>query len=609
MCPSSAVIRPQGSMKKRRKASQVKGMPPRRNWRERLRESQVPLVVCGLALVVYARSLFCGFIRDDIPQIVHNPQVQSWQYVPQILTLQLWNHIPGFQAHFYRPLFSLWMLVVDTLGGLEPWFWHLSSVLLHVACTYLVYLLGKRLLGSEVGTGVAAALFAVHPIHVEAVTWVSASNEILFSLLTLGAVLILLSPSDRGGRWPIVLSALLYSAGLFAKETGAALIILLIALAWMRLTNLEGSWSKRLALAAGPYVAGTVTYLIIRGWVLHGMGVEQGERGWREVIFSSPSIMLFYLEKLIAPLALSGAYVNPIHSSPTLAFWLPILAIFLLAVLLTWLAFRVNLIFGFSAALILLPLLPALALIRVYPGGDIAHDRYLYLPSVGLCLLVGWMAGQLVKAPRNLRTITVSILAILLVTFSVLTFAQQRFYDNDIVYSQREIDVDPANGFPYAMLGNVYMDQGKTDLGLKNYRIASQLAPNDPRISLFLARGLFGLQQYPEAEAILNRLLLKTGLDANMQTSIRLSLANVEIGLGNLDLAQQLLQQVEQADPNFPELHWGLGVLYHKQGRIQLAEAEFEKEYRLTGDQEAQRQSAVLTMQMLQAPPSNGSRY
>jgi Gpi18-like mannosyltransferase len=596
-------------MKKKRKINQTKNMQPRRGRRERLLQSRVPLVVCGLALAVYSRSLFCGFIRDDIPQIVHNPQVQSWQYLPEILTLQLWNHIPGFQAHFYRPLFSLWMLVVDTLGGLSPWFWHLSSILLHVGCTYVVYVLSKRLIGSDVGAGVSAAVFAVHPIHVEAVTWVSASNEILFSILTLGAVLVLLSPEDRGRRGSIVLSALLYSVGLFAKETGAALIILLIALAWMRLNDLKGSWGKRLALAGGPYVAGTVIYLLIRRWVLHGMGVEQGERGWREVIFSSPSIMLFYLRKLIAPLALSGAYVNPIHSSPTPAFWLPILAILLFVLLLTWVAFRVNLVFGFSAALILLPLLPALALIRVYPGGDIAHDRYLYLPSVGLCLLIGWIVDPLLKAPRRIRGTTASVLVILLVTFSVLTFAQQRFYDNDIVYSQREIDVNPANAFSYAMLGNVYMDQGKTDLGLKNYRIASQLDPNDRRISLFLARGLFGTQQYPEAEAILNGLLLKTGLDVNMKTSIRLSLANVEIGLGNLDLAQRLLQQVEQADPNFPELHWGLGVLYHKQGRIQLAEAEFEKEYRLTGDQEAQRQSAMLTMQMLQTPPSSGSRY
>jgi protein O-mannosyl-transferase len=339
------------------------------------------------------------------------------------------------------------------------------------------------------------------------------------------------------------------------------------------------------------------------------MGVEQGERSWREVIFSSPSIMLFYLQKLIAPVALSGAYMNPIHSSPTPAFWLPILAIALLVVLLTWLAFRVNPVFGFSAALVLLPLLPALATIRVYPGGDIAHDRYLYLPSVGLCLLIGWTAERMLQAPRSVPTIVASVLGILLVTFSVLTFAQQRFYDNDIVYSQREIDVDPGNGFPYAMLANVYMDQGRTDLGLKNYRIASQLAPDDPKISLLLAHGLFGVQQYIEAEAILNRLMSRTDFDASRKNGIRLSLANVEIGLGKLDTAQYLLQQVEEADPNFPELHWGLGILYHKQGRIQLAEAEFEEEYRLTGDQEARRQSAVLTMQMIQASPSNGSRY
>lgn len=589
-------------MTKKYKANRLMSIPARPSWRERLFQSRIPLVVCGLALVVYSRSLFCGFIRDDLPQIVHNPQVQSWQYLPQILTLQLWNHIPGFQAHFYRPLFSLWMLLVDTLGGLSPWFWHLSSVLLHVACTYLVYLLSKRLIGSEVAAGLAAALFAVHPIHVEAVTWVSASNEILFTILTLGAVLVLLSPANRGSRWPILLSAFLYSVGLFAKETGAALIILLIALAWIRLKGPQSSWSKRLALAGGPYVVGTGVYLIIRGWVLHGMGVEQGERGWREVIFTSPSIMLFYLQKLIAPVGLSGAYANPMHSSATAAFWLPIVAILLFVLLMTWLAFRVNPIFGFSAAIILLPLLPALALIRVYPGGDITHDRYLYLPSVGLCLLIGLMAERILKAPGNLRTIAVSVLAILLVTLSVLTFAQQRFYDNDIVYSQREIDMNPANGFPHAMLGNVYMDEGQTDIALKNYRIASDLAPNDARISLFLARGLFGLQNYTEAETILNRLMLRTDLDASMQASIRLSQANVEIGLGKLDSAQQLLQQVEQANPNFPELHWGLGVLYQKQGRIQLAQQEFQKEYRLTGDEEAQRQSAVLTMQMLRTP-------
>ena len=126
-------------MKKRSKADGLRSTSPRQNWRERLHQSRVPLAACGLALAVYSRSLFCGFVRDDLPQIVNNPQVQSWEYLPRILTSHLWSQGARNHALFYRPLFSLWMLVVHTLGGLSPWFWHLSNILLHVACTYLVY--------------------------------------------------------------------------------------------------------------------------------------------------------------------------------------------------------------------------------------------------------------------------------------------------------------------------------------------------------------------------------------------------------------------------------------------------------------------------------------
>jgi len=599
----------QGGMKKRSKAARLRGTPPRLSWRERSHQSRVPLAVCGLASAVYARSLFCGFIRDDLPQIVRNPQVQSWQYLPQILTSHLWNHMAGHRALFYRPLFSLWMLVVDTFGGLSPWFWHLSNVLLHVVCTYLVYRLSKRLIGSEVGAGVAAALFAVHPIHVDAVTWISASNELLFSALTLSAMLVLLAPPERGDRWPILLSAVLYFTGLFAKETGAAVIVLLIAMAWTRLKDRESSWSKRLVLAGSPYAAATGAYLIIRWLAMHGTGVEKGEHSWPEVFFTSPSIVLFYLRKLIVPVGLGGAYVNPIYTSPTMAFWLPLAAILLLVLLMTWLAFRMKPVIGISAALILLPVLPALATIRVYPQGDMTHDRYLYLPSVGLCLLIGALAPRMLETPRSIHTAAASVLAIVLVAFSVLTFAQQRFYHDDVAFLQRAIDVNPDNAFAYALLANIYMDQGRTDLGLKDYRIASELAPDDPRISMFLARGLFGVQRYTEAETILTPLSLRKDFDVSRQNAIRLSLANVEIGQGKLDSAQQLLEQVEQSDANFPELHWALGVLYHRQGQIPLAQAQFEKEYQLSGDEAAHQQSMMLSKQMLlRTPSSDGSR-
>ncbi|MGA2979567.1 MAG: hypothetical protein ABSD76_08250 [Terriglobales bacterium] len=589
-------------IKQKSKTKGPSSPPSRRSWRDRLRQSCVPLAVCGLALAVYSRSLLCGFIRDDLTQIVANPQVQSWQYLPQLLTSHLWSQMAGSYALFYRPLFSVWMLVIYTLGGLAPWFWHLSSILLHVACTYLVYRLSKRLIGGEVGAGLAAALFAVHPIHVDAVTWVSASNEILFSVLTLGAMLVLLT---HGDRWPILLSAGLYFTGLFAKETGVALIVLLIAMAWIRSKDRQSSWSKRLVLAGSPYLAATAAYMLIRWSVMHSVGVENGEHSWREVFFTSPSVMLFYLRKLIVPVGLSGAYVNPIHSSPTTAFWLPMAAILLFVLLMTWLALRMNPVVGFSAALILLPLLPVLAAIRLYAQGDMTHNRYLYLPSVGLCLLIGLVAQRMLEAPRSTRLAFASVLTVALVAFSGLTFAQQRFYDDDVAFLQREIEVDPANSYAYGLLGNTYMGQGRTDLGLKNYRIASELAPDDPRITLFLVRGLFADQKYTETEAILNRLMLRKDFSANRQNGILLSLANVEIELGKLDSAQHLLQQVEQADANFPELHQAFGVLYRTQGQIPLAQAEFEKEYQLTGDEMAHRQSILLSKRMLSRATSS----
>ena len=197
----------------------------------------------------------------------------------------------------------------------------------------------------------------------------------------------------------------------------------------------------------------------------------------------------------------------------------------------------------------------------------------------------------------------------MLVAFSAATFAQQRFFDNDVVFLQREIDVDPANALAYGLLGNVYMDQGKTDLALKTYSIASALAPDDPKITLFLVRGLFAEQKYAEAEAILNRLLLRKDFDATRQNAIRLSLANVDIALGKLDAAQQLLQQVEQADAKFPELHWALGVLYQKEGQVTQAQAQFEKEYQLNGDEMAHQQSILLLKQILsRTPASAGTR-
>ncbi len=386
---------------------------------ERWHQARLPLAVCALALLVYSRSLWCGFVRDDKPQIVDNKQIQSWDYLPQILGSHLWSHSgPASNILFYRPVFSLWMLLMHSIGGLAPWFWHLSNILLHVAATFLVFRLCQRLTGSDPGSAAAAAVFAVHPIHVDAVTWVSASCEVLFGICAMAAMLALLG-SDHDSHPRVWASALWFGAGLLAKETRIAMLAILPVFAWVRLlhqgTDRFKDRSTKIAMlwsAALPYGVVTAACLLQSWAVMHRVGVETGEHSWAEVIFSAPSIFLFYVSKLFLPWRLSGCYVNPVTGSPTFAFWLQLLAIVIAMAVVAWFAIRRRSLVGLAAAIIVIPMLPALAVLRVYPQGDMTHDRYLYLSSAGLSLLVATLAKELWSMGRPAKAAASAAVAV-----------------------------------------------------------------------------------------------------------------------------------------------------------------------------------------------------
>lgn len=557
-------------------------------------------IPCILALGIYIPSLFNGFIRDDHVQIVNNPQVQSWGYLFRLLTTHLWSEaeIASDQVFFYRPLFSIWMLLVNTVGGLSPWVWHLSNILLHVAVTYLVFAVCRRLLKSDIAASLAAAVFAVDPIHVDAVSWVSASNEILFVIFFLGSVLLLLAPDAASGqpaRSRLLWSVVLYAAALFTKETAVAILPILILLALFKLEEKEWRSNTRTALKVGSwYLAATFFYFAVRFAVLGRVGVESGRNSWQQTIYSIPSVALFYLNKLILPIGLSGCYMNPLISAPTLAMWLAIAGILSGVILFVWLAVRYDLTIGIAGALIVLPILPVLAGIRIYPQGDITHDRYLYLPSVGLCILIGLLVRRLGATVGFGRTALMAFGAVLMVTFSYLTVTQQKYYKDDFVYYQRALDLYPANGMVLGYLGNLNMDRGRSALAMEEFRRAHEVSPDNPTVTLFLAHGLFDEHKYAEVEALLSPLLQEPSLSPFRKATALLTLANVEIATGKLDYGEQLLQQVEAMYPNFPEDHWAHGVLLQKEGRVREARAEYLKEFEITGDPEARKDAYAL---------------
>jgi tetratricopeptide (TPR) repeat protein len=564
------------------------------------------LAICGLALFVYARSLFCGFVRDDHAQIVQNSDVQSWAALPHLLVSHLWNQQPGDGTHnlFYRPLFSVWMLAMHTVGGIEPWFWHLGNVLLHVLATWLVFRLCLRLTGSEAGAAAGAAIFAVHPIHVDAVTWVSASSEVLFTVFAIGALLVLLhdKPASPMQLWS---SAALFCGSVFSKETGFAFLPILIAVAWLRLGDPRNAGSmQRLWKASLPYLTACFLYVVARGAATDRVRAGNGEHSWAEVFYSSPSILLFYLKKLILPLGLSPSYMNPITTGPTMRFWFELLGFALGLAFAVWIAAGSHSWAGLGFAWIVLPILPALVVLRLYPEGDMTSDRYLYASSVGLSILAAIVVRHFWSRGMQARRIALGVAGALVVFFTGMTFAQQKYYKDDFAYYSRAIQVNPKNAPAYSALGDLYLDQGDVDMALENHRKAHELAPEDARLTLLLARALFATKRYSEAEALLNGVVRDPQLPTKRRVSALLSLANVEIELHNLEAAQALLDQIEKDEPNAPDLHWTKGVLFQREGLLREAQAEYEHEYRITGDPAAHRQAMLLAQKNGQSPAS-----
>jgi len=301
----------------------------------------MPLVLCVIAIFLYLPSLTSDFVYDDHFQIVHNPQIQSWDYVQKLLFTDVWSQKgPEHVGHYYRPVFSVWMLLLFTIAGPHPWLWHFSNALLHASTTYLVYRLCDSLFKSIAAASFGSLLYAVHPIHVDAVSWISASNELLLAIFVLGALLTLAQATTENKQSWLALSAGLYGLALLSKETAIAILPVFPVVCWFTSAE-EGEgrvrkrkWSTLHIIVL--YLIPAMLYLAVRWFILDGAGLDEGKHAYAEVVLNSPKILVFYLQKLFWPVGLAGFYVNPLVPSPTNGTWLTGAALLIGIGLVVW---------------------------------------------------------------------------------------------------------------------------------------------------------------------------------------------------------------------------------------------------------------------------------
>ena len=474
------------------------------------------LIVCIFGL--YYGTLSFEFVWDDFPQIVDNPMLHSWNIRRAFLS-DLWFHTNREQV-FYRPLFVIWSILNFKIFALKTAGWHLTTLLLHIASTCMVFCVTRRLKVDYWTALLAALLFGLHPIHIECAAWISSGSDsmmTIFYLLAFVAYLKTHEPQANRRAWTLLSYAALACA-LLTKEMAVTFAVIIALYEWVSSKEELRPLAARLrrsVLSAAPYALITAGYLVLRTLVLHRATNLDSHYSNLAVILTLPIVLFSYLRLLIFPKGLTTLYYTPYTVHPE--FWnfvFPLCVLLLVAAALwLWARRSRDILISFFGLWLLISLAPTLYL-RLFPAGSGVRDRYVYLGSVGFAVLT----AKLIRAIKNnsgtlFRPITQgTIVAVVCISYAIGIWTQQIYWANNLLlfyrgYSlypnsfavqmnvaaaliqkreylpaiailKRVIQQYPDSGEPYSALAELYVSVDKDDESRRALDTALQLKPD-----------------------------------------------------------------------------------------------------------------------------------
>jgi hypothetical protein len=533
----------------------------------------VPLIL-AVAFLTYSVTIGFGFAYDDSLQIVHNQRIQSAEFLPSYFTYQVWAQAQGQPENLYRPLFMSWLLANFEAFGLWASGWHLTAILMHLMVTVLVYMLSRKLIpGDAVAALIAAAVFALHPSHVEAVAWISGVTEPLSAAFFLGSFLCYLEYRQQMAQrttW-LAASLTLFAAAMLIKETAIVLPAVIACYelcSWnihFRPNQLNKSWrDRRESLAVlVPYVLLAGMYLGARALVLHGLAHRISDLPLRTSLLTLPAVLYFYFTQLLVPIGLGPFYDVDYASGISISgVVLPLFVLLTVALGVWWWSRKARCFLPvFLGGWFLLTLAPALAVFVIMSRYENVHDRYLYLPSVGIVILAGYGFSRLFST-ASARVLWQAATIVLITALGFASYRQALYWENDLALFTRGCAVAPRN-----LLAKLNLSAELT----RNHRfegafvVAQQAIDLDSNSALALsaaAQAAYYLGNYTTSENYYTRALALAS--PRVDQLYYLGMSRIEMGRFREGL--EPLQKGLSLWPNSPGYHYGLGRAFAGMG-------------------------------------------
>lgn len=535
------------------------------------------VLIIGLTLLVYGQSLGNGFVRwDDSMLIYENPIVReiSWRSLKAAFTT--------YDPELYIPLTFLSYQIDHAIGGMYPFMFHFTNLVLHTLNAILVYALIALLFRSchsERSRGTTRSwipllcglLFAVHPLNTEAVAWASARKDVLSAFFFLASMVSYLSWREVQGRGRYWGSVLLHLLGLLSKVMTLTLPVVLVLLDCFQGRKID----KRVLWDKVPYL----TLSVILGIVgLFGKQTALGASTFWEKFLMAPKSAVFYLQKMLWPSDFSVLYpYTGIVTIRSADFAVPLVLFLVLVCVAVWLWFWWREA-SMGLWFFLITLTPTF--LNFAKGGDMdryfASDRYAYIPSIGILLFLGVVALEVGGRVRwtslsrwTARTVAASCILIL----GYASHAQARLWGNTELLLQNVLRLyGDSSHVAHNNMGNVYRLRGDLPRALEEYKRALAIRSHSKTLAN-LGATYRRLHQYPEAmEAYRKALEINP---KNPEVSIGLGLVSLE--LGKFTDARKSFERAIADDPRSEEAYVNLGAVAMREGKVGEAIEHYQK--------------------------------
>ncbi len=549
---STRAIKERRVSKRRKQSSDVSGSGSCVHGR-RAKSRVTDLLVClGLVAVtwaVFGQTLAHDFVNfDDHVYVYENPLVMSGLSTEGIIDAFTHTH-----ARNWHPLTTLSHMFDCQLYGLKAGNHHITNVILHTIAALLLFLVLKQMTRALWQSAFVAALFAIHPLHVESVAWIAERKDVLsavFFMLTLAAY-------ARYGRAPspprYLLVTLLFAFGLMSKPMLVTLPFVLLLLDYWPLGRIGGQKSevgsrvRRLLTEKIPLFALSALSCIATLFAQRQdpSAIDQLPFLWR--LNNTFVSYVTYIWQMLWPARLAVFYPHPNNRLPLVEVILAIALLVVITLIVIYLRrTKPYLVTGWFWYLGML--VPVIGLVQV---GEQAHaDRYTYLPQIGLYIMITWAVGDLFSesTPRARRALVGVAAAIAIVGLGVRALVQASYWKNSETLWNHTLAVTGENDVAHNNLGFLFLRRGELDKAISHFQAALDIRSR------------------------------------NTETHYSLGAALIQNNLGNAFARKRLwddainhLQEAVRLRPDYADAYFNLGSVLFQRGRIEQAIAQWQK--------------------------------